>query len=301
MIKREEHERLKRKRLEQKAHPIKEDPHVKADAAEQNESLIMPDAPTVPVMKSEDFSSTNVCFEALNEMIAERFTDLSRVVNRYLTSVEQAKKFGDLPVGEADYFLDLYTRAFRFAASLDVDLEMLREILGEKYADFSEKLAEDMKVCAAEYDGMICIVLPLPDKYLAGSHHKQQHPHTSILRNLLEDCLRFAKESSLYLRPINIYFLFNYDKKTFPCDHDKLRVSGWIDEITEALGIDDNGITCHTHYASIRENRLMPMRTYVCVTSRDVQPMTPGKIVDFFLEHFTLFREVPPQATDKST
>ena len=236
-----------------------------------------------------NFAETNAQnseFLQMNEQIAAQFSKLLSAYTRYDESrsiAESSENPTDLCVEE---FKNLYLRSMHFFSNLDRNLSIFRRLLKNKYEGFSHTLAEDAHVQAAEFDQKIGIVLPIPSRILSDVYIKMQYPHTSALRVLLSDSLGFAEHSSLFRRPISIHFLFNYDEKSFPCDHDNLQVSGWIDEITKALHIDDNGVLCFTHYASVRDKRLETDRSYVCITPREAQPMTPEQIIEFFLTHF---------------
>lgn len=182
-------------------------------------------------------------------------------------------------------FSALYVASYAFAGTIDETFRYLIPLINHCNSSNIEEFCSGFPIkIITDKDNFIAVQLPLPQrKKLCKQGHKNFHSST------MRQALRFSLlEQDLPLKheEISINFLFNYAPDDIVSDHDNLAVSGWIDDISWALGIDDNGISCATHFWSVK-NSSHEQGTYILVTRQNCAPMKKDELFKFFTSSLT--------------
>lgn len=183
-------------------------------------------------------------------------------------------------------FSALYAAAYAFAGSIDETFRYLIPLLNRCNSSTIEEFCSGFPIkINTDNTSFIAIHLPLPLRKKLYSKQGHKNSHSSTMR----EALRFSlSEQDLPLKheEISINFLFNYAPEDIVSDHDNLAVSGWIDDISWALGIDDDGMSCATHFWSAK-NPALAHGTYILVTRQNCAPMKKDELFKFFTGSLT--------------
>lgn len=218
------------------------------------------------------FSQENEKFSALYELYMQWLDSFSD--EKSVTAEERCKLL-------LRNYSDLYAAAYAFAGAVDETFRYIIPLLNQIEPSAKEKISSEFPIAiGTDYMNYIALRLPLPQRKKLTARSEYINSHSSAMREALRYSLA-QQELPLKQEEISIHFLFNYALDDSVSDHDNLAVSGWIDDITWALGIDDNGISCATHFWSAR-NPAFPRGTYILVTSQDQAPLMKSDIFEFF-------------------
>ena len=183
-------------------------------------------------------------------------------------------------------FSALYAASYAFAGTVDETFRYLIPLLNHCDPSNKEKFCSGFPIkIRTDKDNFIALQLPLPQRKKLYTKQGHKNSHSSTMRQALRFSL-LEQDLPLKHEEISINFLFNYAPDDIVSDHDNLAVSGWIDDISWALGIDDNGISCATHFWSAK-NSSLEQGTYILVTRQNCAPMKKDELFNFFTSSLT--------------
>lgn len=218
------------------------------------------------------FSQENERFGALCELYMQWLDSFSD--EKSVTAEERCKLL-------LRNYSTLYAAAYAFAGTVDETFRYIIPLLNQIEPSAKEEICGEFPITiGTDYMNYIALRLPLPQRKKVATRAEHTNSHSSAMREALRYALS-QQELPLKQEEIAINFLFNYASDDSVSDHDNLAVSGWIDDITWALGIDDNGISCATHFWSAK-NPAFPRGTYILVTGQDQAPLMRSDIFEFF-------------------
>lgn len=183
-------------------------------------------------------------------------------------------------------FSALYAASYAFAGSIDETFRYLVPLLNRCNSSTIEEFCSGFPIkINTDNTSFIAMHLPLPQRKKLYSKQGHKNSHSSTMREALKLSLS-EQDLPLKHEEISINFLFNYAPEDIVSDHDNLAVSGWIDDISWALGIDDDGISCATHFWSAK-NPALAHGTYILVTRQNCAPMKKDELFKFFTGSLT--------------
>lgn len=231
-----------------------------------------------------DFCHSGSYFSQTNE----RFNALCEVYSRWTDTISNQDFLGaeEKCMVLLRNFSALYAASYAFAGSIDETFRYLIPLLNRCNSATIEEFCSGFPIkINTDNTSFIAMHLPLPLRKKLYSKQGHKNSHSSTMR----EALRFSlSEQDLPLKheEISINFLFNYAPEDIVSDHDNLAVSGWIDDISWALGIDDDGISCATHFWSAK-NPALAHGTYILVTRQNCAPMKKDELFKFFTGSLT--------------
>ncbi len=231
-----------------------------------------------------DFCHSGSYFSQTNE----RFNALCEVYSRWTDTISNQDFLGaeEKCMVLLRNFSALYAASYAFAGSIDETFRYLVPLLNRCNSSTIEEFCSGFPIkINTDNTSFIAMHLPLPQRKKLYSKQGHKNSHSSTMREALKLSLS-EQDLPLKHEEISINFLFNYAPEDIVSDHDNLAVSGWIDDISWALGIDDDGISCATHFWSAK-NPALAHGTYILVTRQNCAPMKKDELFKFFTGSLT--------------